>query len=466
MALLLPGLRALRKLSGGVADRATAAALRSLEDGLDELIRRLSKVEGGGGISLPITMADVTGLVAALAGKVTTGRNINTTSPLTGGGDLSADRTLAVNTFGAAQDGVVPLSGGGTTNFLRADVSWAEPPGLVSKEVLFGSGNDGDLVFDGAATILGLVPAANIYTMNRDIWADDLTIDSGVTVRPNGFRIYVLGTLTLNGTIEENGGNGGNGGTGAGASGTAGSSRAATYGCARAAGGTGGNQGAGGLAGANTTNVWRYGVNGSVAGGPAAGAGATGNSGTNGGVFQGAGGASGGGHSAGTSPAGSNGGSVTMAAVALGPWVDEWLAASTCRPSDYTSAQLSCGSGGGGGSGGGLGGAGSAGCGGGGGGGGGWVFVAAYNVTGSGSIEAKGGNGGNGGNASGGNNGGGGGGGGGAGGVVILVTKAGGTTPTISVAGGAGGTGGTKSGTGGNGGTGGTGGAGVSRVFN
>lgn len=56
-------------------------------------------------------------------------RLISTTAPLTGGGDLSADRTLAVSTFGTGASGVVPASGGGTTNFLRADGSWVAPPG-------------------------------------------------------------------------------------------------------------------------------------------------------------------------------------------------------------------------------------------------------------------------------------------------------------------------------------------------
>lgn len=42
-----------------------------------------------------IPESSVTNLVTDLAGKVPTTRNINTTSPITGGGDLSADRTLA-----------------------------------------------------------------------------------------------------------------------------------------------------------------------------------------------------------------------------------------------------------------------------------------------------------------------------------------------------------------------------------
>jgi hypothetical protein len=107
-------------------------------------------------------------------------RTINTTAPLTGGGDLSADRTIALadggittaklfdgavtlakmanmstsrllgrvtggtgvpealtgtqattllDAFTSALKGLVPASGGGTVNFLRADGTFAEPPG-------------------------------------------------------------------------------------------------------------------------------------------------------------------------------------------------------------------------------------------------------------------------------------------------------------------------------------------------
>lgn len=56
-------------------------------------------------------------------------RSIATTAPLAGGGDLTADRTLTVATFGAGNSGVVPASGGGTVNFLRADGTWNAPAG-------------------------------------------------------------------------------------------------------------------------------------------------------------------------------------------------------------------------------------------------------------------------------------------------------------------------------------------------
>lgn len=56
-------------------------------------------------------------------------RSISTTAPLTGGGDLSANRTLAITAFAGSTPGAVPTSPGGTAVFLRADGTWAAPAG-------------------------------------------------------------------------------------------------------------------------------------------------------------------------------------------------------------------------------------------------------------------------------------------------------------------------------------------------
>jgi hypothetical protein len=81
-----------------------------------------------------VAWAAITGKPTTIAGygivdALSTSRTISTTAPLTGGGDLTVDRTLSVSSFAAGSAGVVPASGGGTTNFLRADGSWAAPPG-------------------------------------------------------------------------------------------------------------------------------------------------------------------------------------------------------------------------------------------------------------------------------------------------------------------------------------------------
>lgn len=74
----------------------------------------------------------ITNLTTDLAAKVPSSRTIATTAPLTGGGDLSADRTLAISAFtgdsgsgGAA--GAVPAPPAGSAaagKFLKADGTW------------------------------------------------------------------------------------------------------------------------------------------------------------------------------------------------------------------------------------------------------------------------------------------------------------------------------------------------------
>jgi hypothetical protein len=60
-----------------------------------------------------IAQSKVTNLVSDLAGKVPTTRTISTTAPLTGGGDLSANRTLAVSDATTTTKGVVELATSG-----------------------------------------------------------------------------------------------------------------------------------------------------------------------------------------------------------------------------------------------------------------------------------------------------------------------------------------------------------------
>lgn len=255
------------------------------------------------------------------------------------------------------------------------------------------------MIFGDGSDLAGLNPTS---PLTRDWYFTDLQIDAGHTLNTGGCRVFVKGTLTLNGVIQNNGANGTDGlVAGIGTGGVA--ATAATIG--------GGSQNGGN--GSNTIGV---------------------GSGTNLGQVPtsfrpGAGGAGGAG-------AGGAGGPVTAFSFftdANGS-INNLYSAQSGRVLGNNGVFWG-GSGGGGG-----GGSGAGPCGGGGGGGGGVVIVSASKITGSGVINSLGGNGGNGYQVSG-NTGGGGGGGGG----YIIVVTAGGVFPTTNAAGG---TGGAKRGTG------------------
>lgn len=241
----------------------------------------------------------------------------------------------------------------------------------------YGDGNQGNVDFDGVATVLGLVPAGNVYTMTADIEVGNMIIRPGVTVKANGFIPRINGILSGSGTLTSNKNN---------ASGI-------TAGAAIAATGTLQCSSAAGAGGRNTTGVGNA--------GPGAGARNISSS---------------------TSMAGGNAdgvnvggvGNTTVAPTAIqGKWRNLAFALKG-RLMDNTSGN----GGGGGGSGGANVGAGTAISGGGGSGAIPLVVFARY-ISMAGTIEA---NGGNGGNASGTGDGKAGGGGGGAAGPVIIVT--------------------------------------------
>ena len=253
---------------------------------------------------------------------------------------------------------------------------------------VFGDGSDGSVTLDGSATFSGMSKSGSVYTMTRDQHTTSLTVNSGVTLNPDGYRIFCQGTVSNAGTIGFDGNNGS-------ASGTAG---AATDNGTLASGGAGGAGNTGNGSGGNTpTNGSRLGMNASGAGG----AGATG--------------------SAGGAAFAANGGNwmlkpVQVLLTGTVGWVNNVF-------------QLSGGVGGGGGGGD------ATNKGGGGGSGGGVVAISAHAVTNTGTISAKGGNGGTPttGNC--------GGGGGGSGGLILVYTLSAWTAGTTAVTGGTAGSG-------------------------
>ncbi|MEO8701410.1 MAG: hypothetical protein ABI867_15295 [Kofleriaceae bacterium] len=305
----------------------------------------------------------------------------------------------------------------------------------------YGNGADGDLVLDGTSTVAGfaglsLVPSASVYKLTRDLVANNLMVNSGVTLDCDGFRVLVLNTLTCNGKVSGNARSGSNATTTTGGAGgfittvnflfpgTSGANGGAPDASGGGVGGTGGAP--------SSTHI------GALLGAVAAGA--------SGGTLQGGGG--------GANNAAAAGGTVATLPTpnpVAGPHF--WLLRQGIQGRNIDNNGIGCGSSGAGG----RGGAGTSTGGGGGGGGSGQTsIVCARLIVGTGSIEARGGNGGNG-------NGNGGGGGGGAGGILLVATDtAFPLSVTLDVSGGLGGA------RGGNGSTtaGGNGGPGLIYRFN
>jgi hypothetical protein len=69
-----------------------------------------------------------------------------------------------------------------------------------SVDSVYGTGADGDAVLDGTTTVLSMAPSASVYTMTRDMYFNDLTINTSCRLQPDGYRIFVKGTLKFMGT--------------------------------------------------------------------------------------------------------------------------------------------------------------------------------------------------------------------------------------------------------------------------
>lgn len=122
---------------------------------------------------------------ATIIGRVTAGTG--DPEALTG-----TQATTLLNVFTSALKGLAPASGGGTTNFLRADGTWAAPSGgvTVSNDALTqGTVTANTYRLGGTATTIS-TPAAGEYT---------LTVQSGAHLM--SARIFGNNT-TLNGSNE------------------------------------------------------------------------------------------------------------------------------------------------------------------------------------------------------------------------------------------------------------------------
>jgi hypothetical protein len=265
----------------------------------------------------------------------------------------------------------------------------------------FGDGSDGAVVADGVTsfvTTLGLNSPGYYYQL-RDLFLTNLTINSGVTVNTNGFRVFVNGTLTLYGSIGCPGNNAPSAFTSGGAAGAATNAGGTLgFGSVGGAGGHDVGSGATGQGGALAT---------SSLGGSGGGSGGSSGAGGNGGAPGSSGGIAGTG-----SPAAASGGNSTTFTASQGGYRMLWPL-QTGRLANSTGAFVKGGAGGAGAPA--QSGSGTYGGGGGGGGGFSLIWARQINIATSGVITCAGGSGAQG-SAAGGS-----GGGGGGGGAIFLV---------------------------------------------
>lgn len=139
-------------LFGTIASLDSATANRGylqLPDGMTLYVdtERIEKI-GSASIASAITAVVATVLV----GYVEETRAINTTAPLTGGGDLTADRTLAISNFGGdsgagGTKGAVPAPAiGDGSKFLKGDGTWSAPTATAALSSTAIAFTDGDTI--------------------------------------------------------------------------------------------------------------------------------------------------------------------------------------------------------------------------------------------------------------------------------------------------------------------------------
>jgi hypothetical protein len=131
------------------------------------------------------------------------------------GGDVSGTTASATVTklqgnavksgaLGATQDGYV-LTWVNANSDWEAKTSSGFAP-LVTGLGVYGDGSDGSATCDGSATVAGMTRAGSIYTLTRDVYFVNLTVNAGVTIMGAGWRLFVNGTLAMNGHFSVDGG--------------------------------------------------------------------------------------------------------------------------------------------------------------------------------------------------------------------------------------------------------------------
>lgn len=126
------------------------------------------------------------------------------------GGLADSQITARINAFTSVLSGAVPASGGGTTNFLRADGTFAVPPGIGG----LADGDKGDITVSGSGTVWTVDAGAITYSKIQNVtntsrFLGRITAGAGVTEELTGTQATTLldvFTDTLKGLVPASSG--------------------------------------------------------------------------------------------------------------------------------------------------------------------------------------------------------------------------------------------------------------------
>jgi hypothetical protein len=190
-------------------------------------------VQDGASKLVDVSSADITGVLKAAAFPALTGAVTTTagglattlaTVPVSKGGTgattlavngvVLGNGTSAVNVTSSGTAGQVFTSNGVSAPTFQAAAGGSTPTGTGFVHItggvqdaaagvipfIFGDGSDGAVTFDGTTTILGIAPSSSTYTLTRDIFCTTITVNSGVTIKAAGYRIFANVSVTINST--------------------------------------------------------------------------------------------------------------------------------------------------------------------------------------------------------------------------------------------------------------------------
>lgn len=189
-------------------------------------------------------------------------------SPLTTKGDVFTYDSAAQRLGVGSNDQVLTADSSTATGLKWATPSVGAGGGVASNAWVYGSNLDGTVNFDGTNTFAFATKSGNVYTLTRTIMGGTVTVATGCTVKLSGYAIYASVVLTGAGTIHFNGND---------ASGfTPGSAVAAAFYGGGTAGGAGGNDGGGTNGVSQTTQATFGGAGGNGGNAPSGYSGGTG----------------------------------------------------------------------------------------------------------------------------------------------------------------------------------------------